>query len=252
MYSNKLTKIGLNNSQSMVYSLLISQGELKGSDIAEKLPISRQLVYKTLDELSSMNLVEKKDLQKISTFSTTHPSNLESLIRKQELSLKNSKKELDLAIDDLTSKYNLFYGKPGVQVFEGKEGVKKVLEDSLKTKSEILTFADVEPLITKLEKINNEYVEKRTKLKIKKRALVLDTLYARKYMKKYSGKIRDTRYISNEDTPPFNSFVEIYDDKISYITFDNDRLIGIIIQNKAISDMNRYLFEFAWKKSKDI
>jgi sugar-specific transcriptional regulator TrmB len=196
--------------------------------------------------LIKLNLIEKDETNSVAKFKVNHPSNLENLLNKKEEEIQTAKKELNLVIKNLTSDYNLLFGKPGVQVFEGEEGVKKVLEDSLKTKDEILTYADVEPIVTKIKKINDDYVKKRLKLGIKKRAMVLNTPFAQKYMKEnYTGKITDTRFLSNGDTIPFSAFVEIYDDKIAYITFENDKLIGIIIQNPEIAKINKYLFEFA-------
>ena len=240
-------KIGLSESQAKIYSLLITTGKLKGSEIAKEIKISRQLTYKLLDELINLNIVIKEDIQgSASTFSASHPSKLESLLNKKEVEIKKAQNELSLTIENLTSDYNLLSGQPGVQVFEGEAGVKKVLEDSLKTKGEILTYADVEQVINSISKINDDYVKTRTKLGIKKRALVLDTEFARRYMEKNSSrKVTDTRFLSNKDTIPFSAFVEIYDDKVSYITFKNGNLIGIIIQNESIAEMNKYLFEFA-------
>ena len=247
MYTEKLEKIGLNKSQSKIYSTLLNNGELKGSEIAKETKISRQLTYKVLDELIDINLVKKNDKDgSVATFEITHPVNLEKLLIKKENEIKKSQEELKLVINNLTSDYNLISGEPGVKVFEGVDGIKKVLEDSLKTKGEILTYADVEPLIRHIKELNDDYVQKRLKLGIKKRALVLDTEFARKYMKEnYKGKVTDTRFISNDEIPPFSAFVEIYDDKISYITFNNQKLIGIIIQNSEIAKINKYLFEFA-------
>lgn len=247
MYTEKLEKIGLNKSQSDIYSLLLHTGKLKGSEITAQVSISRQLVYKVLDELMEMQLVKKNDTKgSAATFEITHPNHLEKLLHKKEEAIKKAQQELDLVINNLTSDYNLISGQPGVQVFEGEEGVKKVLEDSLKTQGEILTYADVEPIITHMSKLNDDYVATRTKRGIQKRALVLNTPFARKYMQNHSSrKITDTRFLSNDNTPPFSAFVEIYDDKVSYVTFEDGKLIGIIIQNTSIAEMNKYLFEFA-------
>ncbi len=247
LYLDELKKLGLSDKEAEIYLILSEATELKGSEIDKKSKYSRQTVYSTLENLIKLNLVEKNEKKgQVAKFKITHPSKLQNLLNKKEEEFKQTKNSLTLVIKNLISDFNLISGQPGVQVFEGEEGVRKVLNDSLKTKGEILTYADVEPVIKYIKNINDEYVKKRLKLKIKKRALVLDTEFARKYMKEnYSGKITDTRFLNNGEIMPFSAFVEIYDDKISYITFENDNLIGIIIQNKPIADINKYLFEFA-------
>jgi sugar-specific transcriptional regulator TrmB len=245
-YSKKIEEIGLTSPQAEIYSILIKNPGQKGSEILKESSFSKQTVYSSLEELEKLDLVKRKENEKVSKFLPSHPSKLLEILENKRKQTEQAAHSLDSIIKDMVSDYNLFSGQPGVQVFEGEDGVKKVLEDSLKTKGEILTYADVEPIVTKIKEINEDYVKKRLKLGIKKRALVLNTPFAQKYMKEnYTGKITDTRFLSNGDTIPFSAFVEIYDDKIAYITFENDKLIGIIIQNPEIAKINKYLFEFA-------
>ena len=151
---------------------------------------------------------------------------------------------------DLKSKYNLILRKPGIKYYEGKEGIKKVLDDSLTSKTEIYTYADLEAIEKYIPKINKKYAKKRKELNIKKRGIVLDTLFTRNFLKNYHKQITDTKLIKQEDAPPFKTIMQIYDNKISYLTLSSESKIGVIIEDPNIYKMHKYLFEYLWKITK--
>ena len=66
-----------------------------------------------------------------------------------------------------------------MQFFEGEEGIKKVLEDSLYSKEEISSYADITSIQKYIPKINEWYVDQREKKGIKKKGILLDTPEAR-------------------------------------------------------------------------
>ncbi len=168
MYEQFLTQTGLTKEQATVYQNLIKEGFLLARKIALNTGLKRGLVYKTLEQLVDMGLVEKReDLGKIAIFHATHPSKLKELLGKREQELKTAETSLQGIMNQLVSDYNLFSGKPNVQFFEGVEGIKKVLEDSLSTQTEIYTYADVESIEKYISTINKEYVTKREKFNIK-------------------------------------------------------------------------------------
>lgn len=250
-YTQELTGVGLDYQQATLYELLLSEGTLKAGAIAKKTPFKRGLVYKTLDELVSLGLVEKKEPPKqVATFTAVHPNALTDIINKELQQKKSAQTILTNHMGDLASLYNLANGKPGVEFYEGKEGIEHVLNDTLAKPGEIYTYADIEAVDLYIKEINAAYAKKRMKIGIQKKALILDTPYAQKLMKSYYKGVTDTRLISNEDAPPFQSVMEIYNGKIAYITFENNLLVGMIVQDKAIFKMHKYLFEFMWDRGK--
>lgn len=250
MYSNQLHHLGLTLHQANVYQTLLSSGGAKASRLSSKTGIARGVLYKTLDELMEMDLVSRIDpVGEVSQYFAKHPSNLEKRISQEEIRIREMQTALDGILPSMTSEFNLMSGKPGVRFFEGKEGIERVLEDSLRIGIDeiIYTYADIEAVNKNIKTINEEYVKKREKLKLKKKALILDTAFAREYMRTYHTIITDTRLIKAVDAKPFQSVMEIYSGKVSYITFEKDRMIGVIIEDKAIYEMHRYIFESQWE-----
>lgn len=154
---------------------------------------------------------------------------------------------LESALPSLVSQFNLAIGTPGVQFFEEEAGIEKTLEDSLASREIIYTYADIEAVMKYIPDINTRYVAKRERLGIDKKALLLDNPFAREYMKTYHRLVTDVKLIPPlRDVAPFHSVMEVYAGKISYITFEESRMIGVIIDNRAIFDMHKYLFEYLW------
>lgn len=240
-----LIEAGLSEEQAITYQALLERGPQKASNIAKWTGIDRSLTYKILEQLEAMGLVSKKGgAGTVNTFSANHPN---LLLDK----LEADKKRLDLAtetvrfgLNGFISQFNLLSGKPNVQFYEGREGVKKVLEDSLQTKDTVLSLIDTESLLTHFADINADYAAKREKLGINKKVLIPESEIAKNYMDKNPKTKSYTRILKKAITP-FAAEMQIYDNKISYITIgkNTDQLIGVIIEDQQIAEMHRYFFE---------
>ena len=145
------------------------------------------------------------------------------------------------------SEFNLVSGKPGVRYFEGIDGIKKVINNTLTSKTVIYTYADMEKINQYIKKINDEYSKKRNELKIEKKVLLVDSEYTHKFLKNYPAENLDIRFIKN--IRHFTAVMQIYDNKISYITLAKERITGIIIDDKNIYEMHKILFENDWKNA---
>lgn len=249
MYEQILSRSGLNEDQAKVYEALLKHGKLSASKISAFVGLKRGLTYKILDKLAEMKLVDKKEAPKsVAEFEPAHPLRLKDLAEEKAKEAHEAGGVLQGVLPQLISDFNLVSGKPGIQFFEGEEGVKRVLDDSLTSKTEIYSYADIEAIIKYIEKINDRYVRQREKLELKKKALLADTPFARKYLSDYHRAITDIRLIAAGEFP-FQTVMQIYDNKISYITLAPERMLGIIISDSHIYEMHRQVFEYAWEKA---
>lgn len=252
-YTKEITDTGLKKEQAIIYEVLLKLGEMPASMITKSIPkgdivLSRPLVYKVLDELIDLNLVEKVDTEgKIAKFAPKHPVAINAVIDKEKERIEHIKKNFLTTSGKLSSLFNLSVGKPGVQYYEGEDGVWEVLMDSLTATEEILTYADLEAIEKYVPALNAEYSVLREEKNIKKRGLVIDSDEARKFLKSYDKEVTNTKLISTTSNfSPFQTIVQIYDNKISYITLSDEYLMGIIITDKFIADTHKYLFESLW------
>lgn len=252
-YTQNLIDTGLSGDQSVVYEALLKLGETQASSLAKSLPapLSRPLVYKVLEELIDMNLAEKEDLKKkVSTFAPKHPVAISKIIDKEKERIEHTKKQFLAISGQLSSLFNLSVGKPGVQFYEGEDGVWEVLQDSLTATEEVLTYADLEAIQKYIPALNAEYSASREDTDIKTKGLIIDSPEARKFISSYKGETTTTKLIFNKQTVvPFQTVMKIYDNKVSYITLTDDYLVGIIITDQFIANTHKYLFESMWESS---
>ncbi len=248
MDKNIFTQLGLSINEALVYDFLLSNGESSAGIIIKKTPLKRGVVYNALNGLVKKELIKKKNTEKVTTFIPNHPQKLWDFIENKEQKIRESEKTLEANLPKIISDFNLVSSRPGVQIFEGKEGLVKVLNDSLQSRTEILTYAQIEGMEKYLSKDNDRYVKERKKLGIKKRGIVADTPYARKYLENYDQSVTEIRFIDGKKYPLFLE-MEIYDGKISFMTFSEKKLVGMIVENEEIYQTQKSIFEMNWKSS---
>lgn len=249
MYFNELIQFGLTKTQAKVLDFLLDRGESKVRDITKVIRHPRGVVYKTLEELILLELVEKSEKDKeIAKFQANHPRNIEKLLEEKEKKLKQNKKIFSEVLPMLSSSFNMTIGKPGVKFYEGEEGLRKILFDTLSSKTEILTFLNEEEISKeeKFNKINEEYVARREKKGIVKKVIIFGEKKLDENDEEYQ-KVTQVKYASGEKSP-FKSIFQIYDGKVSFQIVDGEKLISVLIEDENIYQMQKTFFEILWNK----
>jgi len=247
-----LYNLGLTKVQAEIFDCLLQNGAQKAVDIAKKTKRPRGVVYKGLEELISLNLAIKKDGQAgITVFVAEHPANLEQILDKKEKDLVKAKSAFENYLPDLISAFNLISNKPGVKFYEGDEGLKKALEDTLTSKTDICLLLDKESLNKEEEfrEINDLYKKKREKLGIKKKIIRIgkEPFHEASQGLDYE-KITAIRYL-DKPAAQFKASIQIYDNKISFQVINGQQIISIIIEDKNIYEMNKFMFDCLWDET---
>jgi sugar-specific transcriptional regulator TrmB len=249
MENTILQQLGLDAEQIIVYEYLLKNGKSKAREITKNTPLKRGLVYKVLDELIAMKIVEKDDPEgAVSTFEALHPSALKTLAQSKVKEAQNAQNYLDSDLGTFISMYNLANNKPGIEFYEGLDGIKKVIYDTLTSKTTIYTYADMEQVNKYIKKLNDEYATKRDSLDLQKKVLLVDSDFTHTFLKQYKKTNLDVRFVKN--VPHFTTIMQIYDNKVSYVTLSAEKMIGIIIQDKNIYEMHKALFKNMWDNAK--
>jgi sugar-specific transcriptional regulator TrmB len=172
MYEKILQEIGLNEKEAIVYQTLLETGPMSArailKKVSQKMATTRPNLYNILTALKQKGLLLEKVKRGKNLFEAESPTKLVNVFEETAHKTDQAQKNLAMALPELTSLYNLTTQKPVVQFFEGVEGIKKVLDDSLTSKQMIYTYADIEAIVKYIDKINREYVGKRDRLGIKK------------------------------------------------------------------------------------
>lgn len=248
---DKLIQIGLTEKQAKIYFCLLENGISPAKYLIFKTGLKRGITYEIIDQLIKLNLIEKiEEKGKITLFRTTHPNNLETLFEKQKKETEEKGKILKEEMGNFISMYNLLSGKPNVQFFEGDKGIMEVLNDSLNAKETILEYVDNEIAKDYIPKENEEYVKERIKKGIKKKMLSPESDYIKERVSRMNPLFSELKIMKN--VKPFNTALQIYDNKISYITLKNNKKIGIIIEDEDIAKMHKIIFNQNWENGEKL
>ncbi len=246
-----LEKLGLTINQVIVYEELLKDGPQKASIISKKTPLKRGLVYKTLEELEQKGLIIREDdKDAVSIFLPIHPNVLKGLAENQLKQAKEAQESLQKELGSLVSMYNIANNKPGVEFYEGIEGVQKVLNDTLKSKTTIYTIIDTETSDKMAGKINTNYVRKRLLKGMSKKILAPDTLISRKIAKKETNDLTTYKFLPGQEGRHLYSTIQIYNKKVAYITYKNGAFASTVISDSSIYNFQQYIFETLWQKAK--
>lgn len=245
-HNNLLTEIGFSLKENQLYQLLLKVGESPAKTIILDSGLPRGTVYEILSQLEKKGLVEKFDHKKIARFRAKHPFALKTYLENESARISQSEKKLESILPDLISQYNLAQNRPGVKFYEGKEGIKKVLWDSLESNTEIYTLADFAIIGKYIRDLDNAYYKERLKKGINKKIIAVNT---RENQNVFKEEIDFTEVkLSNLEIDPFNSNVQIYDNKVAYMTLTDKFMTGTIINDPYVYAMNKALFKFIWDK----
>lgn len=250
MHKELLIELGLSQNEAIIYEYLLANGESLAGNIIKKTPLKRGVVYNALTDLVKKGLIKQSKKGKILSFSPNHPDKLREYIENREREVKKAEISLESQMPLLLSSFNLVSGQPGVRIYEGKDGLAKTLNDSLSSRTEILTYADIFGMEKYLGRANDKYVKKRKELGITKRGIVPDTDYAKKYLKDYDKSVTKIKFIDAKKYP-LSLEMEIYDNKVSFMTFSEKKLIGVIIENEEIYKTQKSIFEIVWESAKE-
>lgn len=242
MLIDTLRNIGLSEKEAKVYLACLELGSSVVSEIAKRAKINRVTTYDILDKLIGKGYINFISKDGIKYFDPTKP----------DLIFENTKRKVDNFQKALPD-FRRLHGDtahPRVHYFEGLSGIKAIYEDTLTSKSEILNYGNSKEIRDHWPEYDNEYVERRAKNKIFLRGIApLDEvgLQVVSENKKY---YRDIRLI-NPKKYNFTNEINIYDDKVSIISFRED-LIGMIIESHEIADTQRTIFKMAWEMAKKL
>ncbi|MDD2487678.1 MAG: helix-turn-helix domain-containing protein [Candidatus Gracilibacteria bacterium] len=247
-----LQQIGLNENEAKIYLASLELGNTQAGRIIKQTGLARATVYDGLERLIKKGLVIKSTKKDTTVFSPDDPEKLEYFLELQQKSIKKAMNNLGGILPQLKKLKNPYMQLPSVRMYEGIEGIKTIFDDSLSAKEIIYTYVNVYDMEKHIDKdMHDEYLKKRKELKIFKKGLLIDTPFSRKHYENYDKSCSEARFLKKE-AMPFHIEMNIYDGKISYVTYRDKNPIGIIIEDEDIYRIHRSTFEMIWEQSEKL
>ncbi|MFA6018122.1 MAG: helix-turn-helix domain-containing protein [Patescibacteria group bacterium] len=245
LFSDILSRLGLAENEAKIYEILLLKGETKARDLLSDSGLSRGNVYNMLTSLTARGLIQVIE-GKQQTYKVTDPTKLSSLVEERKRGIERLDAEFKETLPRMLSTFSLTTGRPTVRVFEGLEGAEDAIMDSLDAKQGICTYLDLSSLRGDFADANARYLKKRIAKQIPKRIIVPDSQEAHDFFEKQNTPFTTVVFVKDFPTG-FQTAMEMYNDTVSYLTMTPEKVIAVLIADRAIASLEQRKFDFLWK-----
>ena len=128
---NILAVLGVNDEETKTYLSLLETGESTASALAKRLGIPRPSIYGFLKRLRDKGLVRESQKSGVARFAAENPDKINLLFEREKELLTVTQDAYKKLLPELSQKHAAKFVNPRLQLFEGAEGLKKVLNDML-------------------------------------------------------------------------------------------------------------------------
>lgn len=242
-----LEYFGLSETEAKIYHAVLALEDAPVDKISRRSGTNRTSTYPVLERLEKMGLVGRLKKKGKTIYRAAAPEKFIDI-------LEDKKDKIKSALPDLKSLFALQEGRPSVQLFEGVEGLKTVLNMILnEATTEVLIFSDGESFLKKIPGWADAYVLKRAKKNIRTRLVLKSSDYniqaVRNIREGKTEKAKTTRMrLLPESYDLDDSGFDIYNNKVVFYSFDKQN-VAIVIESKIISRLMRVNFEILWNEA---
>lgn len=261
MIVENLLQFGLDDKEISVYLSLISLGPSPVRLIAKKGKINRGTTYDILKSLVKLGLVSyykqygKEDKRQY--FVAEPPQKLLDAIENKKRNLETLKLHINKSLPELESLYEKSGAKPVAKYYEGREGIKTILQDVLSTMKNALqpplnlrggkgelsktyyvySSADIRDY---LYKVYPDFNQDRIAARIANRVIAFGK----------GGELAgldERKWMDRQHSSP--TYILIYGSKVAMISVTASKEpIGVVIEDQALYQTQKMIFEFNWSK----
>lgn len=239
-----LKNIGFSDNEAKVYLAMLELGPATVIDIARKAEVNRPTTYVQIESLKQKGLASTQTKGKKHLYIAESPERLEFYLDSELKDVEQKKDELGKVLPDLEKLYSSLGSRPQVRFFEGKEGLKAIMDILLKSGvTEIVSISSLDSMLKVFPKHLEEYSPERVKKGIRSR-----------FLYSYSGgpvlrdsderMLRESRFIPSNKMP-FSSDITVFANNVSIISFEG-KISGVLIEHPEIAKSFRQFFNFLW------
>jgi len=233
-----LSEIGLTQAEAKTYLALLELKSAPVKKISEKSGMHRKNVYDALDKLIAKGFAASVVGSRAKSFMVTNPDNILSYLKEKEDKVRKW-------IPEIENKYSLEQDADEALVFRGIGGIKAILQDMLKVKSELLLIGSKGQwkLQPGLKYFFPQFEKERIKLGIKIRQ-IFDYELRRSKITKFD--LEEHRFFPKQYSTPIH--IWIYGNRVVSL-FYGDEPTAFMIKSRKIANGYTKYFNYLWKKS---
>ncbi len=232
----QLEKAGLSPNEAKCYLTLLKLGSGSANEISRKSGVHRVSVYDALRGLGEKGLVSQITKANKLLFEAGNPEKIIEIIKAKEEQLAEAKN----IVPELLLDFNQAKEKQEIHSFKGIAGIKTILYEMLKSKTEILDFGAEFKIKEFLPHDYAKWDRQRVKEKIAMR------IVASSLIKPIKLSLTKVKYVPSR----FHSSVStyIFDGKVALVMWVENPL-AILVEHRAVYESYKHYFEYLWKTS---
>lgn len=241
-----LTDIGLHETEVRFYLAALELGQASIRDIAQKAGISRTNAYDVFSRLLEQRLVSEisQSGDRLMLIVAESPQRVLEIVEER-------RKKLEAVMPELLSLHNRTPAKPNVRYYQGEDGIKAVLEQTLGCRSKsllgILSMCDLYEVPGR--QWMDEYVERRINAGVHLRVVRSSNKDLHPFWSQSEAELRTVRY-----APPdfnFTMTTYIYGNTVALISSRKENF-AMTIDSAELAVMQTGLFEMLWDASRTL
>ncbi len=238
----ELKELGLDDNEIKVYMACLSETGVNVKEISQRTNLIRTTVYGVISSLISKGLIAKVQKEGTMYFSATNPNELLNILDQKREKLKSIIPELEKMKEFAPSLQK-------VDFYEGKNGVKTITNDIITVKKENVKIIGAgKKWIEFSSNFSTTYYRKKREMEVTTNTIISDTLEERDFLKEKKYKNSNFRFLKGIDVTTSATF--IYQDKVSFVSYEIGNERGFIIKDKEFNKVQRILFDNLWEISK--
>lgn len=237
MKTEFLENLGFTSSEIKIYLTLLELNSASVAKIAEKSGLYRRNVYDTLARLMKKGLVSFSKVGRTMMFIATDPQRLVEFIDLQ-------KKEVQSLLPELKNIYKAPSIAEDVLIFKGKEGLKAIFEEIIRTRGKYAKIGAEEKFKHLLPYYYSQYQKRKVEYNIKCKAIHSENERNEEFVQEYIGEVR---FLPKEFISP--STTMIYGGKVAIIIWKENPW-GIVIKSPEVAENYTQYFELLWANAK--
>lgn len=244
MIDKTLKKIGLSDKEIKIYLASLKLGPSPVRKIGLEAGINRGTAYDILKALIDLGLISYYHQDKKQYFIAENPARLNDVLEKKQQQLEKIKDDVTEIIPQLKSIYDGADTKPVVKFYDGKNGIKVILDDVInicqKSNDKQYYAYPSSTIKSFLYEVYPNFSADRIKARIKVKVISIGP----------GGETRgldERKWLTKKESAP--TYTLIYPGKVAMISIDsNQNPIGVIIEDFNIYKTQKMIFEVIWEK----
>jgi len=236
-----LTAVGIEGSRAAFYLAALELGEASVQEVASRAGIGRTGAYDVMARLIEQGLISHVEVDGKMRVIAEEPG---ALLRRADQQVRM----IDEIMPDLRSLYNRSRSKPRIRYFEGVEGIRSVIWDTLNCRSGVLraTISMSELLETPGRAVMDRYIADRIEMGLTLRVIRSRTRDTESIWSSSADEKREVRYAP--EGKKVGMTIYLYDDKVLFISSKKE-YYAMVLQSSEFYELQETMFESLWDLS---